>query len=215
MAPLKTFHLTHLPPSLAIHIALYTSLTNALFLRSQLLANDPAFEYALIDATTLVSTTHLLAATFRAANDYLNKRLKSRNVHSEIVFSLGASNNIAQSLRGFGIADGTTELVVVKVATHEGVDREGVVKHLEGMVEGREVEFCDEVLRVMTDVAKVRNLYKLPLVGGEGKGQSKRRRKDGSEEGSGEVLGVGKGAEWERRELEVAILGLMALRGAV
>lgn len=98
----------------------------------------------------------------------------------------------------------------------EGVEREGVERHLDEVVEGEGVEFCDEVLRGMTDVGKVRKLYKLPLVGeGGGKGQGKRRRKDGSEEGSGEVVGVGKGEEWERRELEVAILGLMALRGAV
>ena len=62
----------------------------------------------------------------------------------------------------------------------------------------------------MTDVAKVRKLYKLAGVG-EG-GSSKRRRKEGSEEG----IGVPQGdVASERRELEVAVLGLMALRGAM
>ena len=42
----------------------------------------------------ILSTTHVLAAVFRAANDYLSGRLKSRNVHSEIVFSLGGNNNV-------------------------------------------------------------------------------------------------------------------------
>ncbi len=126
------------------------------------------------------------------------------------------NNNIAQNLRAFGIGDATTELVVVKVATDEGITGEGVAEELEGVVEGRGVVFCDEGLRAVTDVGKVRRLYKLPLGGGEGdKGQRRRKRKDGSEEGSGEVVRIGKGKEWERRELEVAILGLMALRGAV
>jgi EKC/KEOPS complex subunit CGI121/TPRKB len=38
---------------------------------------------------------HVLAAAFRALNDYLNDRLKSRNVHSEIVFSLSPNNNVS------------------------------------------------------------------------------------------------------------------------
>lgn len=97
-----------------------------------------------------------------------------------------------------------------------GDEGEGVAEHLEKVVEGRGVEFCEEGLRGVTDVGKVRKLYKLPVRGGEGaKGQGRRKRKDGSEEGSGEVVEIGMGEEWERRELEVAILGLMALRGAV
>jgi EKC/KEOPS complex subunit CGI121/TPRKB len=39
---------------------------------------------------------HVLAAVFRAANDYLNNRLKSRNVHSEIVFALSPNNNVSR-----------------------------------------------------------------------------------------------------------------------
>lgn len=214
MAALQTLHLSHLPPSLAVHIALYTSLQNASFLRDQLLQGNPDFEYALIDASVILSTTHLLAAVFRAANDHLNKRLKSRNVHSEIVFSLGANNNIAQSLRTFGIADTTKNLVVVKLSTDPSITHESVAEHLARSIQGTAVEFNDEALAGTTDVAKIRKVYKLPGVGEQG-AKAKRRRKDGTEEGSGEVVGTGKGPEWERRELEVAILGLMALRGVV
>ena len=60
---------------------------------------------------------------------------------------------------------------------------------------------------------KIRRVYKLG--GGEGKGG--RKRKDGSLEGSGSKGedGEREGNERERKELEVAVLGLMALRGAV
>ncbi len=40
---------------------------------------------------------HVLAAVFRAANDYQNGRIKSRNVHSEIVFALSPNNNVSAS----------------------------------------------------------------------------------------------------------------------
>ncbi len=53
MAYLQTLNLAHLPPDLAVHIASYTDLQNAPFLRDQLLQGNPDFEYALIDASVV------------------------------------------------------------------------------------------------------------------------------------------------------------------
>ena len=43
--------LAHIPPELAVYVALYTELENAAFLRDQLLAGNTDFEYAFIDAS--------------------------------------------------------------------------------------------------------------------------------------------------------------------
>lgn len=37
---------------------------------------------------------HALAAVYRALNDHLQGRRRSRNVHAEIVFSLNPNNNV-------------------------------------------------------------------------------------------------------------------------
>jgi EKC/KEOPS complex subunit CGI121/TPRKB len=50
---LQTFHLSHLPPSLAVHVALFRDLRNASYLRQQLLNGKSEFEYALIDASVV------------------------------------------------------------------------------------------------------------------------------------------------------------------
>jgi hypothetical protein len=42
----------------------------------------------------IISKIHALSATYRAVNDFLSSRLRSRNVHSEIVFSLSPNNNV-------------------------------------------------------------------------------------------------------------------------
>ncbi|KAG4431653.1 hypothetical protein IFR05_012856, partial [Cadophora sp. M221] len=89
----QTLHLQHLPPNHELHIALYHNVTNASFLHQQLLAGNTDFEYALVDASVILSRTHILAAAYRAVNDMLENRLRSRNVHSEIVFSLSPNNN--------------------------------------------------------------------------------------------------------------------------
>lgn len=47
-------------------------------------------------AIQIISPNHVLAAVFRAVNDFLNSRLKSRNVHSEIVFALSPNNSVSK-----------------------------------------------------------------------------------------------------------------------
>jgi EKC/KEOPS complex subunit CGI121/TPRKB len=89
--------LPHLPDS-PIQVCLFRDVQNAAFLRQQLLEGNTDFEYAFLDASVLVSRSHVLAACFRAISDSLNGRLKSRNVHSEIVFSLSPNNNVSQCL---------------------------------------------------------------------------------------------------------------------
>jgi EKC/KEOPS complex subunit CGI121/TPRKB len=112
---LETIQIPHLPASLPVHVALYRNVQNSAFLRQQLLAGNKEFEYALIDASLVrayvfplnfkkhcnanqavqvLSRAHALAAIFRAINDYMNNRLKSHNVHSEIVFSFNPTNNV-------------------------------------------------------------------------------------------------------------------------
>ena len=92
-------------------------------------------------------------------------------------------------------------------------------QHLSTSIKGTRVEFSDANLANTADIGRIKKLYKLGGIGDDGS-KGKRRRKDGREEGSDLISGLnekdkGGGAERERKELEVAILGLMALRGAV
>lgn len=84
-------------PDYQLHIGLFKDVQNAPHLRQQLLAGNADFEYAFIDATSILSTRPILAACFRAINDQVNSRLRSRNVHSEVVYSLSANNNVSAS----------------------------------------------------------------------------------------------------------------------
>jgi EKC/KEOPS complex subunit CGI121/TPRKB len=57
MAAVQTLHLSHLSPALEVHVALFSDLLNAGFLRDQLLAGNSEFEYALIDASMVSTAT--------------------------------------------------------------------------------------------------------------------------------------------------------------
>ncbi|OJJ72807.1 hypothetical protein ASPBRDRAFT_176327 [Aspergillus brasiliensis CBS 101740] len=193
---LDTIHLSHLPPSMPVHVALYRDVQNAPYLRQQLMSANAEFEYAFIDASTVLSRTHLLSAVFRAVNDYMNGRLKSRNVHSEIVFSLSPATNIAESFRKFGITDSTKDLLVVKVSVTPEITHDSVAAHLGQHVEGTPVPFDDETLSKISDIAKIKKSYKLGALNTAPPNQA-----NGTHDGG-------------MRRLELSVLGAIALRGA-
>ncbi|KAE8349270.1 kinase binding protein CGI-121-domain-containing protein [Aspergillus coremiiformis] len=193
---LETIHLPHLPSSLPVHVALYRDVQNAPFLRQQLISGNSEFEYALIDASMILSRAHVFSAVFRAVIDYLNKRLKSRNVHSEIVFSFSPTNNIADSFRKFGISDSTKDLLVVKVSVTPEITHDSVAAHLAQSIEGSPVSFTDETLSEIADVAKIKKAYKLGAL---------------TSAPAGQVNGA---SNAEKMRLENSVIGAIALRGA-
>ncbi|PVH87082.1 CGI-121-domain-containing protein [Cadophora sp. DSE1049] len=204
MSHLQTIHLEHLPPNYDLHIALYRNVTNAAFLHQQLLAGNTDFEYALIDASVILSKVHVLAAAYHAVNDLLENRLRSRNVHSEIVFSLSPNNNIAESFRRFGITPTTTNLLIIKLSTPTSpFPLSSIASHLSFSIEGENIPFKDENLAETVDEKRVRKIYKLNAVAGEGTGGGKKGVNG---------IGGGKGGAEYRRELLVGVLGAMALR---
>ncbi|KAL8986332.1 MAG: hypothetical protein Q9205_000218 [Flavoplaca limonia] len=183
MSLLQSFKLDHLPEDFAVHIALYQNVRNAAFLQQQLLQGNTDFEYAFIDASAILSSTHLLAAIFRAANDKFNDRLKSKNVHAEMVFCLSMNNN-----------------------------------HLSESIQGDAVPFNDAEISHFTDIGKVRKAYKLVDAGEQPRRQKSKglrlRDAQSQDKNVNSVHGDSSCAKAERRDLEIMVLGLMALRGA-
>ena len=112
---------------------------------------------------------------------------------------------IAESFRRFGITDNTTNLLVVKLSTSPDVSAESVSQHLNDSFQGTPIEFNDETLMEKTDVAKVKKIYKLNTLSST----KSKRGKAGDIENDGVTF-----EKDSRKELEVAVLGLMALRGA-
>ncbi|KGO40305.1 Uncharacterized protein PEX1_020270 [Penicillium expansum] len=128
---LETISLPHLP-LMPVHVALYRDVQNAASLKGQLLAGHTEFD-----------------------------RLKSHNVHSEIVFSLNPTNNITESFRRFGITDSTKDLLVIKVSVSPEITHESVAAHLDSSVQGTPVPFDDQTLSKISDINKIKKAYKL------------------------------------------------------
>ncbi|RKF82263.1 EKC/KEOPS complex subunit cgi121 [Golovinomyces cichoracearum] len=208
MVQVQTVPLEHTPKSHCVHIALFRNLKNAAFLVERLRAGDSEYEYALIDARSILSTIHILSACFQAIARHVSEKLRTRNIHSEIVFGLSPRNNIATSFSQFGITPQTTDLIVVKIG--EASLHESINSHLDKAIDGDAVEFTDAALKDVTDWSRVEKLYNLSSSNVKEKAagkistannQMKFRKLDAIETPM-------------RKEIEILVLGAMALKGS-
>ncbi|KAK3693288.1 kinase binding protein CGI-121-domain-containing protein [Podospora appendiculata] len=166
---LKSTTLENCPWGALVHLALFHDVTNAAFLHSQLLARNPEYEYAFIDASAIFSELQLLSAAYRAINAAATSALQTPNVHSEVILSLSPNNNIADAYRRWGISPKTTSLIVIKIIFHDSPSFPGpqpsapeVWSTISRLVSGTPVDpFSDAAVRRETDWATVRKYYKL------------------------------------------------------
>ncbi|VBB71290.1 Putative protein cgi-121 [Podospora comata] len=198
---LERIPLEHIPPNYRVYGALFRDVSNAPFLQTQLISRNPEFEYAFIDASTIVSRAHLLAAVWNAVYSSVEGNLRTPNVHSEVVASLNINNNIADGYRRWGItSDKTKDLVVVKILSspeplpqaEQENEAEEVLSHLTSQIEGRLVRLTDQEIAEVTDWQKVRKYYKLNGV---------------------PVLDQTKDEAVKRKKMESMVIMGMALRG--
>jgi len=95
---LEKLDLEHIPPAYQVFAAFFRNVGNAEFLHAQLLSRNSEFEYAFIDASSVISRLHVLSAVYSAVNVLLDGTLRTPNVHSEIVVSMNTSNNVHAAL---------------------------------------------------------------------------------------------------------------------
>ncbi|KAL2129435.1 hypothetical protein VTI74DRAFT_7809 [Chaetomium olivicolor] len=170
---LEKIDLEHIPSTYQVYAALFRDVANTEFLHAQLLSRNSEFEYAFVDASSVLSRLHLLSAVYSALNVLIDGTLRTPNVHSEIVVSLNTNNNIADAYRRWGITPGKTkDLIVVKVVlppastTQEEAPRqiqtqETIWAHLTEYVKGTPTPLTDAELGELTEWPKIRKFYRL------------------------------------------------------
>jgi len=104
---------------------------------------------------------------------------------------------IAESFRRFGITDTTQHVMAVKVGGNPDVSAESVSRHLEQHIQGEQVPVSDETLGELVDVARLKKTYKL----------NSTAPKKGT-------LKDAQSVQEERKEMEIHVLGSMALKGS-
>eukprot|EP00128_Syssomonas_multiformis_P006943 Colp12_sorted_trinity150504_noHs@15360 len=149
---MQTFGFEYFPDH-NITLGLFKSIKNASELRQLLLTG--ALELSIIDASMVVSEFQILLSANKALTHLKHGKMKTKNVHSEIVFNLSPANSISESLKKFGVSDSTSHVVVAAIdATPEKISR------IKSLVNGEELELS--ALHTLTDTQKLKKLFKIP-----------------------------------------------------
>ncbi|GAA5889579.1 hypothetical protein JCM8208_001064 [Rhodotorula glutinis] len=166
-----------------VHLALYHPIRNAAALRSRLVSASTlppdeagnreraAVDFAFVDARMITSRLHLLTAVQQALLAKADGALKTKTLHSEVLWMLEPGTNITDSLKHFGLSPSTSSLVLVHIAPttgqataeNERTAAEDVLRRMEAVVEG-EVVSLDALGRAdggALDDKAVRKVYKL------------------------------------------------------
>ncbi|KZP14107.1 CGI-121-domain-containing protein [Athelia psychrophila] len=165
---MDVYHYSQFPTTHSvIRIALYTKVGNAASLRERIIKaatltgaegdrERDAINFAFIDARLITSLLHLKTAVYQATLSASQDSLRTKTVHSEILWALNPSNNISEAIRRYGVSDTSATLFVVRIGPPELAD---VESKMSAVVSGTLSPFSD--LDGITDWAAVKKYNKL------------------------------------------------------
>ncbi|KAI0301938.1 CGI-121-domain-containing protein [Multifurca ochricompacta] len=143
--------------SSTVHVALFNNVTNAARLRARIGdAEREAVNFAFVDARLVTSVLHIQTAVTQALLAASQNTLRTKTVHSEVLWALNPSNNITEALRRYGVSDDSTALLVIRI---DPLDFLVVQDRMGSVVEGTLAPILE--LAGLTDWAAVKKYNKL------------------------------------------------------
>lgn len=149
----KTFSLD-LHPEYTVSLALFTSVTNAQVLREKLIASE--LNCALINVTYVPDILPVLLACNKAVHCYKSSSMKTRSIHTEVLYNLSPTNSIKDSLRTFGISGNESKLLCVVITK---TDKENTLNNIVNCILGNLCSPGD--LSLVSNVEKIKELYRI------------------------------------------------------
>ncbi|KAI6033816.1 kinase binding protein CGI-121-domain-containing protein [Pisolithus microcarpus] len=119
-------------------------------------AERDALNFAFVEAKLITSSLHLETAIYQALLSESQGSLRTKTIHSEIIWALNPTNNISEAIKLFGVSSRTTDLILVHAATSNACD---VHQKMLNIVEGSLVPMS--TIPDSTSWADVKKHYKL------------------------------------------------------
>ncbi|PWN24026.1 hypothetical protein BCV69DRAFT_244371 [Microstroma glucosiphilum] len=153
---METYTFPHFhPESNTVHLALFHSVSNAQPLLSQIInaASLPTghpdqikVDFAFIDAGMVVSREQVLNAVLQSmvwkergeegAIGAGSGGLKTKTIHSEVIWNLFPGRNISSSLREVGLSPKTTSLLLVHICSSSNPQPSEILSRMTNLVQG-------------------------------------------------------------------------------
>ncbi|KIM62255.1 hypothetical protein SCLCIDRAFT_840512 [Scleroderma citrinum Foug A] len=119
-------------------------------------AERDAVNFAFIEAKLITSPLHLQTAIYQALLSESQGSLRTKTIHSEIIWALNPTNNISEAIKLFGVSSKTTDLILVHVTTSHICD---VQQKMSAIVEGNLVPMS--TIAESTSWVDIKKHYKL------------------------------------------------------
>lgn len=174
---METYPYPHL--GLAFHIALFTALSSPGALLQKLIhastlpattegdAERAAVNFAFLEASMVSSRMVLLTAAYQACLAEWDGAMRTKTVHSEVLWSLSPGNNITDALRRFGLSANSKALLVLHICPITLPDASPADPNLPSNVETRMRRVVQgqlvplDMLDSIVDWPAIRKVYKL------------------------------------------------------
>ncbi|EPY49773.1 CGI121 family protein [Schizosaccharomyces cryophilus OY26] len=142
-----------------VNVFVFENVENAEKMRQELIGKNPVYDYAFIDASSIVSVKQIYSAIMRALQAQLDGQMKSKTLHTEVILSLSPKTEISSALRQFGMSVKSTKVLVVKInGTLSEAEEEA---HVDEIVQGARLSFSDETFQKLADMKVIKKNYKL------------------------------------------------------
>ncbi|XP_022299190.2 EKC/KEOPS complex subunit Tprkb-like [Crassostrea virginica] len=119
-------------PDSNMTLMLFSEVSNAAEIRKCVMSGE--FEAALLKTSMILEPFQVMVAANRAIHLNRINKMMTKNVHSEVLFSLSPSKNISDSFRKFGLADNDTSVLVVIVNDINGSTCQALKNRVKGQL---------------------------------------------------------------------------------
>ncbi|PPR00482.1 hypothetical protein CVT24_004537 [Panaeolus cyanescens] len=151
-------------------IALFRNVSNGGALKKRIIAASTmegdegekeraSVNYSFVNAKLITSKLHLQTAIYQSILAEEEGSLRTKTVHSEILYNLNPTHNITEAIRRYGVGDDTTDLIVVQINSPDALPAPEVEAKLKELVTGDLAPFSD--LALVTDWSAIKKYHKL------------------------------------------------------
>lgn len=147
---------------------LVNNVENLQTIKENLIKGNTDFDYGFLNTKNIVSLEQIYSAYYKIMLDESNGSLKSRTLHTEIIYALSPFKNIMDCLNKFGISKTADSLLILKIVKEEDYNTEYLfsqLNNIKSIIVGNFVELTDENLQKSVDVKTLEKNYKLKIKG--------------------------------------------------
>mmetsp|Transcript_11709 Transcript_11709/g.30001 ORF Transcript_11709/g.30001 Transcript_11709/m.30001 type:complete len:175 (-) Transcript_11709:136-660(-) len=141
-------------PSRSLTVKLFTDVKNGGEIKEGIISGSHAVEAAFVNAALVPDLFVLHLAAMKALLGEARGKILTRSLHSELVYNTSGSKHISETLKRWGVSEGTAHLLV---ARFDATDEE--MAAVSKLVDGKEVPL--ETLPSLSDSKGIKKSYKL------------------------------------------------------